>query len=173
MSWGHVHLLLNHVPVIGTFLCLLLLLVAFARKSEELKKVTLGLFVLIALVTIPVYLTGDPAQDMVQNIPGVSRAMINRHEDSALFSLIAVEVAGVIALVGLLLFRRNKGLANLLTIVTLVFSLITGGLLAWTSNLGGQIRHTEISSGANAQPQTQTEKSGGARNDSEKEREEH
>ena len=170
MSWGHLHLVLNHVPVIGTFLSLLLLLVAFVRKSEELKKVTLGLFVLIALITIPVYLTGDPAQDMVKNIPGVSRAMINRHEDSALYSLIAVEVAGVVALAGLLLFHRNKGLGNLLAIVTLVLSLVTGGLLAWTSNLGGQVRHTEISSDASARPQTQT---GGAQNDSEKEREEH
>ena len=170
MSWGHVHLLLNHVPVIGTFLCLLLLLVAFVRKSEELKKVTLGLFVLIALVTIPVYLTGEPAEDMVEKIPGISKAMIDQHEESALFSMIAVEVAGVIALAGLLLFRSKKGLGNLLAIVTLVFSLVTGGLLAWTSNLGGQVRHTEISS---AGSQTETDKSGRDRKDSEKENEEH
>ena len=173
MSWGHVHLLLNHVPVIGTLLALLLLLVAFVRKSEELKKVTLGLFVLIALVTVPVYLTGDSAQEMVENIPGVSKPMIERHEDAALFSLISVEVAGVIALAGLLLFRKNKGLGNLLAIVTLALSLLTGGLLAWTSNLGGQIRHTEISSGVGAESQTETDKSGRARKDSEKEREEH
>ena len=173
MSWGHVHLLLNHIPVIGTFLGLLLLLVAFVRKSDELKKVTLGLFVLIALVTIPVYLTGDPAQEMVENIPGVSRAMIGRHEDSALFSLIAVEVTGVIALLGLLLFNRKRGLGNLLAIVTLAFSVITGGILAWTSNLGGQIRHTEISSGAGSQTQTESDKSGRTRKDSEREREEH
>jgi hypothetical protein len=62
--------LLNHVPVIVTGLGLLLLLVAFARKSDELKKVTLALFVLIALVTVPVYLTGDSPAEMVENIPG-------------------------------------------------------------------------------------------------------
>ncbi len=173
MSWGHLHLLLNHVPVIGTFLGLLLFLVAFVRKSEELKKVTLGLFVLLALVTVPVYLTGDPAEEMIENIPGISNAMIHRHEDAALFSLIAVEVAGVIALAGLLLFNRKKGLGNLLAIVTLAFSLVTGGLLAWTSNLGGQVRHTEISSGVGSQPQTETDKSGRDRKDSEKEREDH
>lgn len=173
MSWGHVHLLLNHVPVIGTFLCLLLLLVAFGRKSDELKKVTLGLFVLIALVTVPVYLTGEPAEEMVENIPGISKPMIDRHENSALFSLIAVEVAGIIALAGLLLFQTKRRLGNLLAIVTLAFSVVTGGLLAWTSNLGGQVRHTEISSGVGAESQTETDKSGRARKDSEKEREEH
>lgn len=77
MSWGHLHLLLNHVPVIGTLLGLLLLLVAFGRKSEELKKVTLGLFVLIALVTVPVYLTGEPAEEMIENIPGISKAILS------------------------------------------------------------------------------------------------
>jgi uncharacterized membrane protein len=172
MSWGHLHLLLNHVPVIGTLLGLLLLLLAFVRKSEELKKVTLGLFVLIALVTIPVYLTGEPAEEMVEDISGVSKAMIDRHEDAALFSLIAVEVAGIIALAGLLLFRTKKGLGNLLAIVTLACSVVTAGLLAWTSNLGGQVRHTEISSGVGAESQTETDKSG-RRKDSEEEREDH
>ena len=173
MSWGHVHLLLNHVPVIGTFLGLLLLLVAFVRKSAELKKVTLGLFVLIGLVTVPVYLTGDPAQEMIENIPGITDAVIERHEDAALFSLIGVEVAGIIALAWLLVFGRKKGLGNLLAIVTLAFSVLTGGLLAWTANLGGQIRHTEISSGVGAQSPTETDKSGRTRKDSEKEHEEH
>jgi len=132
MSWGHLHLLLNHVPVIGTLLGLLLLLVAFGRKNEELKKVTLGLFVLIALVTVPVYLTGEPAEEMVENIPGVSEAMIEQHENAALFSLIAVEVGGIIALAGLLLFGRKKGLGNLLAIVTLSF--LSG---YWRPHAGG------------------------------------
>jgi uncharacterized membrane protein len=154
MSWGHLHLVLNHVPVIATFIGLLLLLVAFVRKSEELKKVTLALLVLIALVTIPVYLTGEPAEEMIENIPGTSEATIERHENAALFSLIAVEVTGITALAGLLIFGRKKGLGNLLAIVTLALSLISGGLLAWTANLGGQIRHTEITSGVGSPSET-------------------
>lgn len=173
MSWGHLHLVLNHVPVIGTFLSLLLLLVAFVRKSEELKKVTLALLVLIALVTIPVYLTGESAEEMIEHFPDISEAMIERHENAALFSLIAVEVAGIIALAGLLIFGRKKGLGNLLALVTLALSMIGGGLLAWTANLGGQIRHTEISSGVGSPSQTEKDKSGRTRKDSEKEREEH
>jgi uncharacterized membrane protein len=173
MSWGHLHLLLNHVPVIGTLLGLLLLLVAFGRKSEELKKVTLGLFVLNALVAIPVYLTGEPAEEIVERIPGISKAMIDRHEDVALFSLIDIEVVGTSGLVGLILFRNKKSLGNLLAIVTLACSIVTGGLLAWTANLGGQVRHTEISSSVDAGSQTETDQNGRPRKDSEKEREEH
>ncbi|HEX7296863.1 MAG TPA: hypothetical protein VF251_13995, partial [Pyrinomonadaceae bacterium] len=126
MSWIHLHLLLNHAPVVGTFIGLLLLLVAFLMKSDELKKVTLGFFLLIALGTIPVYLTGEPAEEVIENIPGISKAMIEQHENAALFSLIAIEVAGFIALIGLLAFRRQKRLGNLLATMTFVFSLVTG-----------------------------------------------
>ncbi len=173
MSWVHLHLLLNHVPVMGTFLGLLFLLVAFFLKSEELKKVTLGFFVLIAIVTIPVYLTGEPAEDLIENIPGVSKAVIGRHEDAALFSLIAVEVAGCVALVGLIFNRRKKWLANLFATITLAFSLATGGLMAWTANLGGQIRHTEISSGVAPQSQTEKANTGSQAGSEKEERDEH
>lgn len=171
MSGVHLHLLLNHVPVIGTFIALLLLLVAFVRKSEELKKVTLGFFILIALVTIPVYLTGEPAEEVIENIPGISEGMIEQHENAALFSLIAVEVAGFIALMGVLVFRRQKRLGNLLAMMTLGLSLVTGGLMAWTANLGGQIRHTEISSGVGSQSPSEDDRNG-SRRGSEKERNE-
>ena len=160
MSWGYLHLVLNHVPVIGTFLGLLLLLVAFVRNSEELKKVTLALLVFIALVTIPVYLTGEPAEEMIENIPGTSEAIIERHEDAALFSMIAIEVAGITALAGLLIFLRKKRLGNLLAIVTLAVSMIGGGLMTWTANLGGQIRHTEIRSGVDSPSESEKDRSG-------------
>lgn len=169
MSWGYLHLVLNHVPVIGTFLGLLLLLVAFVRNSEELKKVTLALLVFIALVTIPVYLTGEPAEEMIENIPGTSEAIIERHEDAALFSMIAVEVAGITALAGLLIFLRKKRLGNLLAIVTLALSMIGGGLMTWTANLGGQIRHTEIRSGVSSPSESEKDRSGRSGKDAEKE----
>lgn len=36
MSWAHLHLALNHVPVIGIFLVILLLGAAVVRSSGEL-----------------------------------------------------------------------------------------------------------------------------------------
>jgi asparagine N-glycosylation enzyme membrane subunit Stt3 len=60
MNWAHIHLSLNHLPVVGTFFGVLLLLLALLRKSEELKRVSLGVFVLTALLALPVYFTGEP-----------------------------------------------------------------------------------------------------------------
>jgi len=62
MNWAHIHLSLNHLPVVGIIFGVLLLLLALLRKSEELKRVSLGVFVLTALIALPVYFTGEPAE---------------------------------------------------------------------------------------------------------------
>ena len=53
MSWAHIHLALNHGPVIGLPIVLLLLAWAIIRRSPELTKASFGLFVLLAIVTTP------------------------------------------------------------------------------------------------------------------------
>lgn len=147
MSGVHIHLMLNHIPVIGMILAFLLFGVAAYRKSIELIKVILGLFIVLALVSIPVYLTGEPAEDVVEHMPGVSRDFIHAHEDAAAFALASVDVLGVASLVGLFLFRGGA-LPQWFVVVMLVLSIVSAGLMAYTGNLGGQIRHSEIRSGA-------------------------
>jgi hypothetical protein len=57
VSAVHIHLLLNHIPILGSIFGLLLLLYAILRRSDEIKKACFGVFVITALITIPVYLT--------------------------------------------------------------------------------------------------------------------
>lgn len=146
MNYAYVHLLLVHVPVIGTVFGALLLFVAIARRSEELKKVSLGVFVVIALITIPVYFTGEPAEELVENLPGVSESIIDQHEEAGLVSLVVIEILGAISLGGLFLFHRSKHIPRLFVMTTLILSIGSGGLMGWAANLGGKIRHTEIRS---------------------------
>jgi hypothetical protein len=65
--------------------------------------------------------------------------------------------AGVVALAGLILFRRAERLPGWIVAATLVLFLATSGLMGWTANLGGQIRHTEIRAGFTAPAETETE----------------
>lgn len=168
MDWVHVHLLLNHVPVVGTIIGSLLLLAAMVRKSDELKKASLVIFVVTALVAIPVFLTGEPAEELTENLPGVSEAVVERHEDSALLSLVAVEFLGAVSLLGLiLLWRARRTAARWVVSLALAASIVAAGLMAWTATLGGQIRHTEIRSPASAA----TVREKGAETDRGKERE--
>jgi hypothetical protein len=146
MNAAHVHLMLNHFPVIGTVLALLLLLGALALRSDILRNAALAAFALVALITLPVYFTGESAEKLVENLPGVTTSVVERHAEAALIAFIAVEVLGVLAVAAIVASQQSPRLAHRLIVVSLVLSLFTGSWLAWTANLGGQIRHTEIRS---------------------------
>ena len=148
MNATHLHLILNHLPVLGTAFGLGLLLFGLWRRSSELKKTALGVFVIVALAAVPVYLTGEPAEDGVESLPGVSKPVIEQHEKAAGVALTGVVVLGVAALGGLICFRRGRLLPAWFSVSLLATSMIVSGLMAWTANLGGQVRHTEIRANA-------------------------
>ncbi len=147
MNWAHVHLMINHIPVIGIPGVMLLLVYALARKSEEVKMVSFGLFVLIALMTFAVYFTGDAGAKTVKGLPGVTEAYIDRHEEMADWTLILTETLGIFSLAGLVFRKRLGRIPNAVAVLVLVLSLIAAIAAGVTANLGGQIRHTEIRTG--------------------------
>lgn len=144
MNLIHLHLMLNHAPILGTVFGLGLLGFGLWRKSMDNQKAALGVFVLAALLAVPVYLTGEPAEDAVENRPGVSQPIIEAHESAATSAFVGVGLIGVAALGGLIVFRRGKPLPVWFGSAILGTSLIVGGLMAWTANWGGQVRHTEV-----------------------------
>ena len=100
--------MLNHIPVLGTAFGLALLAWALFKRSEELKRVSLGVLVIVALFAIPAYLTGEPAEEAIEHLPGVNEEAIEEHEDAAKFAFAGVLVLGAVALGALILFRRGK-----------------------------------------------------------------
>ena len=150
MSTVHLHLLLNHVPVIGMIIGLCLLAWAVLRKDQGLGRVTLGLFAVLAVVALATFLTGEPAEEAVEGLAGVSEDVIERHEEAAMLATIALGVLGALSL-GALLRLRNRTFPRRTMVLFLALALVPAGMMAWTANLGGQIRHTEIRTGAVAQ----------------------
>jgi glucan phosphoethanolaminetransferase (alkaline phosphatase superfamily) len=144
VSWAHIHLALNHVPVIGLLIVLLLLAVARLRASIELTRVSYGLLVLLAAAAVIVYLTGEPAEELIENLPGFSEALVEEHEEVALIATIGTGVLGLVALVGLMRFRPPRIEPAWYGRGVLLLALLMGGVMMWTANLGGQIRHSEI-----------------------------
>jgi uncharacterized membrane protein len=151
MNPAHLHLMLNHIPVLGTPFCMALVGWALIQKSEELKRVSLGAFVIVALLAIPAYLTGEPAEEVIEHLPGVSKATIEEHEDAATFAFAGVLAVGVAALGGLVFHWRAKPAPNWIVVVVLVLSVIVFAMMIRTANLGGLIRHPELRSDFRAQ----------------------
>src|SRR3974377_415117 len=101
----HVHLLLSHAPTLVILIGCGLLIIGAWLKSEDLKKAGLGVFVLGALVVLPLYLTGDPAQDAVKGLPAVSDRILDQHQAMAAIALGSALFLGVFAGAGFAVFR--------------------------------------------------------------------
>ena len=144
MNWAHIHLAFNHVPVILVPVSGLILMLATFRRSAELARMGGGMLALTAVLGVGVYFTGEPAEDVVENMSGVSKPAIETHEEAAEAAVIATAVAGLLALGFLIAERRRDSRATVLLVATLVATLVAAGLMARAANLGGAIRHPEI-----------------------------
>ena len=142
MNVAHVHLMLNHVPLFGALAVTILFVVALVLRQQGLARAGLVIALLTSLVSIVVYLTGEPAEELVENLPGVSEAVMETHEEVALIATLVLGAFALVALYGLFAFRH--GVSMRFTKVLLVLSLLPLAAMAYTSYLGGQIRHSEI-----------------------------
>jgi len=144
MTLAHLHLLLNHVPTIGTAIAIALLILTVVRKHDALRRVSLELFCMIALFTIPAYLSGIGTEVRLREMTGISPILVSRHHDAALQSSFLMLITGTFAWFGLWQFRRAGRQTLFNTAVVLLLSLGTMGLMARAASMGGEIRHPEI-----------------------------
>ena len=147
MNLIHLHLLLNHVPTVGTVIALGLFLVSLVGKSDDLKRASLAVFFGIALLSLPTYMTGNAAQAAIKGRQGVSEDLVETHRDAALPALVLMEITGLVAWLGLWQFRRISRPTRWNLSAVLLLSVVTLGLMARAADIGGDIRHPEIASG--------------------------
>ena len=140
----HIHLLLNNFPIIGTIIGVGLFLIALLWKSEDLERAALVIFLAMALIALPTFMTGNAAQDAIKYLPGVSAGLLAAHQNAALLALVFMEITGAVAWFGLWEYRRNSKLGSVTLGVVLILSLITIGMMGNAGSLGGKIRHEEI-----------------------------
>jgi hypothetical protein len=145
MNAAHLHLFLTHAPIFGTLFGVLILLLGAVRKSDELKRLGLWLFILTALLVLPTYLTGSPASgQMKKMMPTMPMETADQHEEIAIVALVAVLFVGILSIAGVVIFSKSKAIPGWFIGLVLAMALLSTGALAWTANLGGKIRHTEI-----------------------------
>ena len=157
----HIHLFLNHVPIIGSIGGAVFLAYGMVRNSDEVKRLALGLLILTAAIAIPVFLTGEPSEDVVEGLAGVSKPMIEEHEDAGKLALIISIITGCVALLALFFSLARIEVGKFIVWITLGVSIFGAFAMARAGNLGGQIRHSEIRADATA-PQGAERKPGAA-----------
>lgn len=147
VNFAHLHLLLNHFPVVGTIIGFFLFVLSLVGNNEDLRRASLLIFAGLALLTIPTFVSGFGAQADITGQPGVPDALMERHEGAAMLSFWFVEITGALALVALWQSHRLPRPSRRNILAVLFFSLVTVVLMARTGSTGGDIRHVEVREG--------------------------
>ncbi len=149
MDAAHLHLALTHAPLFGTIFGLGVLIYALIGRSDDVRLAAYGTFVLSGALALAAFLSGRAAEHAVEDLPGVSEALIGPHEHAATVALAFTVALGVAALIAFFVERARKGAAAA-QLAVLAVAFCSVGSMCYAATLGGQIRHTEIRSGAAA-----------------------
>ena len=145
MNDAHLHLLFNHMPIVGSLIGILILIVGIFFKQPMVRKTAFGVLVFSALITLPAFFTGEGAEEIVEEMPGISHNLIHEHEEAAELALWLSEILGLLALVAFYLEHVQHKFSTMANFFTLIFSIGTFVSFAKTGNTGGEIHHPEIS----------------------------
>lgn len=148
MNSAHLHLIATHLPIAGVVIGTFILLVAMVLKKSEVKLTALGVLIFSALASCLSYFTGEGAEEIIENIPGISETLIHTHEELAESFFILTLIVGASALVTFIAELNKFRYTRWLTLITLALAVSDGVLAKFVGTSGGEIRHTEIRSSA-------------------------
>jgi hypothetical protein len=151
VNLAHLHLVMNHVPTLGAVAALGLLILAFVRRNEQLTHVGLEALFVIALLTLPVYVTGVAAhRELRSSRTAISEDAVGIHHDAALIGFSVMELAGFAAWIALWQSRRRGRAAREVVSAATILLVLALVVMGRAANLGGDIRHPEIRGAAAA-----------------------
>ncbi|MCA6361553.1 MAG: hypothetical protein IM638_00815 [Bacteroidetes bacterium] len=153
MNGAHWHLVVNHFPIIFPIVGVIVMITGLISKSEAVNRTAFMIFILGALTAIAAMNTGEGAEEVVENINGVTENFIETHEETAETFAILSYILGGISLLGLWTSFKQKSFSSIISIATLIFAFVVLFFAKQTGTTGGEIRHTEIRS-SNSVPAT-------------------
>ncbi len=145
MNDAHLHLLFNHLPIVGSLIGLLILAAGIFLKQGLVRKTAFAVLIFSALVTLPAFNTGEGAEQIVEELPSISHNLIHEHEEAAELALWLSNGLGILALIAFYLEHIQHKFSGMANLFTLIFSIGTFVSFAKTGNTGGEIHHPEIS----------------------------
>lgn len=144
MNAAHFHLLVNHFPVILPIVGTMVLLIGLLIKSEAVKRTGFLIFILGSISSIVAMTSGEGAEEVVENLAGVTENYIEAHEEAAELFAIFSYILGGISLLGFWASFTKKSFTNTISIITIIFAGVTLFFGQKAGTTGGEIRHTEI-----------------------------
>lgn len=148
MNDAHLHMVVNHFPIIGTIFGLGILIAGLVLKNNSVKNVAYFLFIVAAIFAAFSMGTGEGAEELVEDMPSVGKEIIHEHEELAEKFAIVLYTLGLVSLVGLYMNFKNHAKSNLITYIALIIAILGVFLAQQVGTSGGEVRHTEIRANA-------------------------
>ena len=144
MNLAHIHIVLNHVPSLGSIAGLLLLAAGIYKKDEGIKQFAYAVLVLITMAVLPTYISGAESQRLVEKNPTFAPGVFQMHQNAAMITLLTMTAAGMFAWFGLWEYRRHARSGSLTTMATLLTTMAAVASVLITALIGGKISHIEV-----------------------------
>lgn len=151
MNAAHLHLILNHFPIIGTIFGFVLLFVGIFWKNTTIRKIGHWVFVVAFAFALASNFTGHSAEKVIERLPDIDKSFIEQHEDFAKIFLWLSGILAVFSIIVIAIEIRLKKSSIALNIIVLIWALFVIYFSTMVGESGGKIRHSEIRS-ANSTP---------------------
>lgn len=148
MNPAQIHLALDHFPIAGGFLALFFLVWGLISKKDDIKLAASALIIISAVAAIPLFFSGEGAEEIVEHKPLVTKALIHEHEEAAEAAMGFLQLTAVLAVAWVVMKKKNIGPEKAVYASLIGLIAITSILMARAAHFGGQIRHEEIRNNA-------------------------
>ncbi|HQS51657.1 MAG TPA: hypothetical protein PLN99_07145, partial [Daejeonella sp.] len=132
---AHWHLIVNHLPITGSLIAVLILLYGILRKNEGVIKAAYWLFALMAVFSVVATQTGEGAERFILDAKLADEAIIERHVEASNIAQWVMVIVGITALAALFINRLKT--VRAMPVIVFILALIAAGLMAWAGLLGG------------------------------------
>ncbi len=144
MNEAHLHMVVNHFPIIGTILAIGILIAGLLSKNRSIINTSYVLFVIGAIFGILSMNTGEGAEELVEDMPGIGWKIIHEHEELAEKMALLLDILGVLSLVGFYFQYKKNAKEKLVSYIILLIGIASLFVIQKVGTSGGEIRHTEI-----------------------------
>lgn len=144
MNPAQIHLALDHFPIAGGFLALFFLIWGLISKKDDIKLAATSLIIISAVMAIPLFFSGEGAEEIVEHKPLVTKALIHEHEEAAEAAMVFLEITAALSVAWIVMKKKNIGPEKAVYLSLIGLIAVTSILMARAAHFGGQIRHDEI-----------------------------
>ena len=152
MNDAHYHLIVNHLPIVGLLIGILVLIAGLVFNKTEVKLTALGIFIFSAITSIAAFYTGEGAEEVVENLEGISETLTHTHEEYAETFYTLSLILGGLSLLTFILELKKIRLSKYMLIICLLMAIVGGISATYVGSSRGDIRHIEIHNDAKVIP---------------------